>query len=56
MVENDTPIYVKNTKIENVESNIYLGYGNRKKTKRRRFKEESRPDGSIRQAPRHLQG
>ncbi|KAK2147768.1 hypothetical protein NP493_3380g00000 [Ridgeia piscesae] len=25
MMENDTPIYVKNTHIENVESYIYLG-------------------------------
>ena len=48
MIENDTPIYVKNTQIENVDSYNFLGqrYSTRdKKTKTRRFKEESRPDG-----------
>ncbi|KAK2157678.1 hypothetical protein NP493_1860g00010 [Ridgeia piscesae] len=47
MMENDTPIYVNNTQIENVESYIYLGqrYSTRDKNQDKRFKEESRPDG-----------
>ena len=48
MMENNTPIYVNNTQIENVESYIYLGqrYSIRdKNTKARRFKEESWLDG-----------
>ena len=47
MMDNDTPIYVINTWIKNVESYNYLGqrYSTRDKTKTRRFKEESRPDG-----------
>ena len=47
MMENDTPIYLNNTQIENVESYIYLGqrYSTRdKQNNTRRFKEESRPD------------
>ncbi|KAK2171950.1 hypothetical protein NP493_1013g01065 [Ridgeia piscesae] len=44
MMETDTPIYVNNTQIENVESYIYLGQkcSTETKTKTRRFKEESR--------------
>ena len=44
--ETDTPIHVKNTQIENVESYMYLGqrYSTREQTKTRRFKEESQPD------------
>ena len=40
MMENDTPIYVNNNQIENVESYIYLGqrYSTRAITKTRRFK------------------
>ncbi|KAK2171863.1 hypothetical protein NP493_1017g02048 [Ridgeia piscesae] len=50
MMENDTPIYVNNTQIENVESYIYLGQRYRDtapetKNNTRRFKEGSRPDG-----------
>ena len=58
MMENDTTIYVNNTQIENVKSYVYLGqrYSTRDKTNTRRLKGESRPDGQIRQAPRHLQG
>ena len=43
MMETDTPIYVNNTQIENVESYIYLGqrYSTREKNKTRRFKEEN---------------
>ena len=46
MIGNDTPIYVNNTQIENVESYIYLGqrYRTRHKNNTRRFKDESRPD------------
>ena len=46
MMETDTPMYVNNTEIENVESYIYLGqrYSTRDKNQTRRFKEESRPD------------
>ena len=44
MMENDTPIYVNNTQIEDIES-----WGRDTapdtKTKTRRFKEGSRPDG-----------
>ena len=45
MMENDTPIYVNKTQIENVESYIYLDRDTtpETKTKTRRFKEESRP-------------
>ena len=44
---NDTPIYVNNTQIENIESYAYLGqrYSTRDKNHPRRFKGESRPDG-----------
>ena len=46
MMENDLPIYVNNTEIENVESYMYLaGTPPDTKTKKRRFKEESRPGG-----------
>ncbi|KAK2169945.1 hypothetical protein NP493_1169g00005 [Ridgeia piscesae] len=47
MMESETPIYVNNTQIENVESYIYLGqrYSNRDTNQDRRFKEESRPGG-----------
>ena len=47
MMKNDSSIYVNNTQIENVERHIYMGqrYSTRDKTKTRRFKEESRPDG-----------
>ena len=47
VMENDTPVYVNNTQIENVESYIYLGqrYSIRKKKKTMRIKEESRTDG-----------
>ena len=43
MMDTDTPIYVNNTQIENVESYIYLGqrYTSETKTKIKRFKEES---------------
>jgi len=45
--ENNTPIYVNNTQIENVESHIYLGqrYSTIEKTKTRILKEESQADG-----------
>ena len=47
VIENDTPIYVNNTQIENVESYTYLGqrYRTTGKKQATRFKEESRPDG-----------
>ena len=46
IMETDTPIYVNNTQIENVESYIYLGqrYSTRDKNQN---KEESRPDGQV---------
>ena len=39
IMENDTPIYVKNTQIENVESYIYLGqrYSTRDKNQDKEF-------------------
>ena len=50
VMENDTPVYVNTTQIENVESYIYLGQrysarDNNNKNKIRRIKEESRQDG-----------
>ena len=47
MMETDTPIYVNNTQIENVESYTCLGqrYRTKDKNQDRRFKEESRPEG-----------
>ena len=47
MMEHDTPVYVNNNQIENVESCISLGqrYSTREKKQTKRFKEESRPDG-----------
>ena len=44
MMENDTPICVKNTQIKNVESYVYLGqrYSTRDQNENMRFKEESR--------------
>ena len=50
MMENDTPIYVNNTQIENVEStwdtSTWDSYtAPETNTKTRRFKEEKRPDG-----------
>ena len=47
MMENDTPIYVSNIQIENVESYTFLGqrYRSSEKNKTRRIKEESRPGG-----------
>ena len=46
MMDSDTPIYVNNTQIENIESFIYLGRDTapETKTKTRKFKEKSRPD------------
>ena len=46
-MENDTPIYVNNTQIENVENYVYMGqkYSTKTKTKTRGFEEELRPDG-----------
>ena len=50
IMETDTPIYANNTQIENVES--YTSTWDRDtapetKTKTRRFKDESRPDGQL---------
>ena len=44
MMKNDTPVYVNNTQIENVESYVCLGqrYSTRDKNQ---DKEESRPGG-----------
>ena len=39
MMETDTPTYINNTQIENVDT------ASDTKTKTRRFKEKSRPDG-----------
>ena len=46
-MENETPIYAHTTQIEKVESYLYLGqrYSIGDKSKIRRFKQESRPDG-----------
>ena len=55
MMENDTPIYVNNTQIENVESYIYLGQRYSTRYKNQDKKIHGRLD-SIRQAARHLQG
>ena len=46
MMENNTPIYINNITIENVESYIYLGYrySTRDNVKTMRFN-KSRPDG-----------
>ena len=45
MMENDTPIHVNNTQIENVTSTWDRDTTPETKTKTRRFKEVSRPDG-----------
>ena len=42
MMETDTPIYVNNTQIENVESYVCLG---QRYSTRYRYQEEARPDG-----------
>ena len=59
MMENDAPIYVNNTQIENVESYTYVGqrYSTRDKNQDKEIQRRitGRVD-SIRQAPRHLQG
>ena len=47
-MENNTPMYVNNTQIENAESYIYMGYiytAPETKTKTRILKKESKPDG-----------
>ena len=57
MMETDTPIYVNNSQIENVESYMYLGQrcSTGDKNQGDSKKNHSRMD-SIRQAPRHLLG
>ena len=55
MMENDTPIYVNNTQIENVASYIYLGQRYSTRYKNQDKKNHGLVD-SIRQAARHLQG
>ena len=49
MMENDTPIYVKYTKTENVESYVCLGerYTPETKTKSKRFKEAVKTTTAI---------
>ena len=54
MMENDTPIYVNNTQIENVESYIYLGQRYSIRDKGDSKKNHGRMD-NIRQAPRYIQ-
>ena len=51
-MENDAPIYVNNTQIENVDSYIYL----RQNPRQGDSKKNHGLVDSIRQAPRHLQG
>ena len=58
MMENDTPIYIKNSQIENVESYLYIGSEiehTNKKTRRRDSKKNHGCVDSIRQAPRYTQ-
>ena len=43
MMQNDIPVYVKNTQRENVDSYIYLRHRARTKNKTKGFKNESRP-------------
>ena len=45
MVEDNTPIYVNNTQIENVESYVYLGQRLGTRTKTRKSYDESQPAG-----------
>ena len=63
MVENDTPIYIKNTHIENPESYIYIGhiYSTRDKIQDKEIQRRIRMYSirrsqmdSIRLAPKHL--
>ena len=59
MMENDTPIYVKNTRFENVDSYIYLGQKHQHQRQKPRQGDSKKNHGwvdSIRQAPLHLQG
>ena len=56
MMENDIPIYVNTTEIENVESYIYLGHHQIQKPRKGDSKKNHGRMDSIRQAPGHLQG
>ena len=59
MMENDTPIYVNNTQIDNVESNIYRRqrYSTRDKNQVKEIQRRITAGWtSIRQAPLRLQG
>ena len=60
MMEKDTQIYINNTLIENVESYLRLPGTEIQHQRQKRRQGDSRQNhgwmGSIRQAPRHLQG
>ncbi|KAK2182843.1 hypothetical protein NP493_334g03026 [Ridgeia piscesae] len=47
MIVNNTPIYVNNTRIKNIESDIYLGqrYSTRDKNQDKGIQRRVRPDG-----------
>ena len=61
MMETDTPIYVNNTQIENIDSYIYLGqrYSTKHQRQKPRQGDSKKNHGwmdSIRHAPRHVRG
>ena len=45
MIENGTPVYINNTKVQNVESYIYLGHRQHQRQNHDSVKEKSQPDG-----------